>query len=307
MIKINGYNVSKSVYAAFGKKSDSKGLLIIVGDYFIIAIAILLGEFIREFTSSVVFFFFYAILCFVLASRYRAFEILVHEASHNNVFNTRRYNRMLQFLFAYPVFLYVQKYVSIHLAHHRLIGDFENDPDILIYKKWGLDKLPQNKLWILYIRPLILYFTFDYFRTTFLNFWKVKEERFGKLLYWVVILLIIWATNTIPIFLLYYCVPFLLLLPILRFYARANEHTGVDFEIANKSARNNIGFFHNYILHPHGDGYHQIHHLFPSVPFYNLSKVHQFLLNNGMEFLDSYNPIISLKFIGTGCTKSTTT
>jgi len=307
MIKINGQNISKAVYTAFGRKSDAKGLLIIAGDYFIIAITILLGEYIRKFAPPAVYFSFYVVSCFVLASRYRAFEILVHEASHNNVFKTRSHNRTLQFLFAYPVFLDVQKYVDIHLAHHRLIGDFENDPDILIYKKWGLDKLPKNKLWILYIRPLILYFTFDYFRTTFFNFWKYREQRLGKLLYWVVVLLIILTTKSMPVFLMYYCVPFFILLPILRFYARANEHTGVDFTVASKSARNNIGFFHNYILHPHGDGYHQIHHLFPSVPFYNLPKVHQFLLNNGMEFLDSYNPIFSLKFIETGCTDSPNT
>jgi fatty acid desaturase len=293
--------IAKVVLARYGVKSDFKGLLAIATDYGVIALAILVNEWIRVSSSSWLFYGTYLVTCFILASRYRGFEILVHEASHNNVFDTRRFNRRLQFLFAYPVFLHVQSYVRIHMAHHQQIGDFENDPDILIYKKWGLDKLPENKLWVLYLRPLALYFTWDYFRGTFANYWRTEADRLSKVAYWATVLALLYYFDAWGIFLMYYAMPFFILLPILRFHARANEHTAVDFNSPDKSARNNLGLFHTFILHPHGDGYHQIHHLYPFVPFYNLPKVHRFLLDNNRKYIDSYNFIHSLRLMEAGC------
>lgn len=293
--------ISKIVLTRFGGRSNVRGFLAIATDYSVIAVTILASEWIRASYPSWLFYGAYVAACFILASRYRGLEILVHEASHNNVFDTRIFNRKLQFLFAYPVFLHVQSYVGIHMAHHQQIGDFDNDPDILIYKKWGLDKLPENKVWVLYVRPLILFFTLDYFRSTFANYWRIKADRLSKAIYWAAVLAVLYYADAWSLVFVYYVIPFFILLPILRFHARANEHTAVDFNFAHKSARNNLGFFHTCILHPHGDGYHQIHHLYPSVPFYNLPKVHRFLLDNNREYIDSYNFIHSLRLMEAGC------
>lgn len=300
-MELTDKNLSEIVLTRFGVRNNIRGFLAIGMDYTVLVITILICEWVKFIAPFWTFCTTYGVACFVLASRYRAFEILVHEASHNNVFATRKFNRKFQFLFAYPVFLHVQSYVGIHMAHHQQIGDFESDPDILIYKKWGLDKLPENKVWVLYIRPLILYFTIDFFRTTFTNYWRIKNDRLTKILYWGCLLALIVSFNAGSIALLYYIIPFFVLLPILRFHARANEHTSVDFNFPHKSARNNLGFFQTYILHPHGDGYHQIHHLYPSVPFYNLPKVHQFLLRNKREYIDSYNFFHSLRLMENGC------
>jgi len=297
--------INKEIYRVliekFGKKSNFEGFKAILIDYLIIGITVFLSEEWVMHMTGVLFFSCYFLICIILASRYRGFEILVHEASHNNVFATNAYNRNFQFLFAYPVFLHVRTYAKIHLEHHQLIGDFEKDPDILIYKKWGLDKLPENKLWVLYLRPLSLFFTWDHLRTTFLNFWLIKEDRLTKIIYWSIVLLVITLFDGWYYVGVYYLIPFYILLPVLRFYARANEHTGVDFSIESRSARNNLGFFHRYILHPHGDGYHQVHHLVASVPFFNLPKAHHFLLTNNFKFLDSNSPITSLAMMEKGC------
>jgi len=285
----------------YGAKSDVEGFRIIAGDYLVIALAIQVSElFVMKLTGALFALSFLGI-CLVLASRYRGLEILVHEASHNNVFRTRRFNQSMQFLFAYPVFLHVQTYAKIHLEHHQLIGDFEKDPDILIYKKWGLDKLPDNKLLVLFLRPMSFFFTWDHLRTTFYAFWKTKADRPGKIIFWAVVIGVIAVFNLWYYFAVYYLVPFYLLLPILRFYARANEHTGVDFSVDSKSARNNLGLFNRFILHPHGDGYHQVHHLAASIPFFNLPGAHKFLVKHNVEFLDSYNPVESLKKMEQGC------
>ncbi|MBL6447572.1 fatty acid desaturase [Fulvivirga sp. 29W222] len=274
----------------FKRKSNILGFYYIFLNYVMIALLALSTLLLYSILSITFFIPIYLVISIILASSWRRFEILVHEASHNNVFKTKSFNRKFEFLFSYPVFLDVNTYCMLHGQHHRLIGDFNSDPDLLIYEKWGLHDLPNNKRWVMIIRPLSLYFSLEFFKVTFKNFWVKKKKRINKVIFWMLIVTCIALTNSWSQVGLIYGIPFFVVLPILRFYARANEHTGVDFSDNELNARNNLGLFNRYVLHPYGDAYHQIHHLYPNIPFYNLSTAHKYLVNKKNKvFLDSHS------------------
>lgn len=46
----------------------------------------------------------YSLMALVISSRLRAFEHMVHEASHNNLFTVARAHEWFEFTYAFPVF-----------------------------------------------------------------------------------------------------------------------------------------------------------------------------------------------------------
>lgn len=225
----------------------------------------------------------YFVLSILLALTYRGFENLVHEASHYNLFKTRAWNDHLQAAFAFPVFKEVSLYRLFHDLHHMFLGDKEKDPDMQMYIDWGLDRLTkQNFWWLIIVRP-IFYMPWYFLNNTFASFWKDKNERGGKFMFWFFVILIVTFFDFWSGFLLVYVFPFGILLPMIRFWCESSEHIGFDLNETIPNSRNNLGFVHS-IMHPFGDGYHQIHHDASYISWYHLPKVHKELNKANNEY-----------------------
>ena len=68
---------------------------------------------------------------------------------------------------------------------------------------------------------------------------------------------------------------------VIRTFAEYMDHSGLEFEDSMKSARNfpkNVIL--NFLIHPHHDNYHIVHHLFPKIPHFYLSTAHLILSEN---------------------------
>ena len=220
----------------------------------------------------------------IIASRMRALENLVHEASHNNLFATPALHQHLQFLYAFPVFRIVQDYRRTHLLHHKYLGDPRKDPDILRLFGIGLDRLPEKSFWDLFGLPITGFLTYEYITTTFLEFWRSSTCWLSKSGFWASILMILALQELLLQFIYYYLVPFLVILPVIRYWAEISEHLGLDLRSCLGSSRTNIGFIHRWYLNPHNDGYHTVHHLCSQVPFYLLPRAHKQLMERSMDF-----------------------
>lgn len=220
----------------------------------------------------------------IIASRMRALENLVHEASHNNLFPSTPLHQRLQFLYAFPVFRVVEDYRWSHMIHHKHLGNPQRDPDAVRLHNLGLDNLPQRPIWYLLGMPMTGYLTYEFLTTTFCEFWESSSSRLSKSVFWFVVMFTLWWTATFQQFFYYYLIPFLAILPVTRYWAEAAEHLGLDLSGAFGSSRTNIGFLHVWFINPHNDGYHGAHHLCRQIPFHLLPTAHLHLMKSSNEF-----------------------
>lgn len=239
----------------------------------------------------------YLLAVCTIASRLRALENLVHEASHNNLFASPAVHQRLQLLYAFPVFRVVQDYRSSHMTHHKYLGDPERDPDILRLYGFGLDRLPERPYWYLFGLPMTGFLTYEYLTTTFSEFWMSSSARLSKTAYWTIIMLVVTSRGLLLLhqFLYYYLVPLLVILPVTRYWAEMSEHLGLDLRGSFGNSRTNIGLAHTWYMNPHNDGYHAVHHLCSQVPFYHLPKVHKHLMVKSKQFREKTIISYSLK------------
>ena len=245
----------------------------------------------------------YLLSTVIIASRMRALENLVHEASHHNLFPSAHLHRRLQFLYAFPIFRVLEDYRRSHLVHHKHLGDPQKDPDAVRLYNLGLDRLPERPVWYLLGVPMTGYLTYEYMTTTFREFWESPSSRLSKSVFWVVVMLAVGCTATLQYFAYYYMIPFLVILPVMRYWAEASEHLGLDLRRDFGSSRTNIGFLHTWCINPHNDGYHAVHHLCSQIPFHLLPEAHQHLMKASNEFAKktaiSYGMLETFKQIAT--------
>ncbi|KAL8850105.1 MAG: hypothetical protein Q9221_004922 [Calogaya cf. arnoldii] len=270
----------------YRQRNATKAFLAILSNYITITTCILLSETSARAPSlpSPIRHTIYLLSLLIIASRLRAFENLVHEASHNNLFPTPQQHQTFQFLYSFPVFRIVSDYRQSHLIHHLHLGDRNKDPDILRLFDLGLDSLSERPVWYLFGMPMTGYLSWEYLSTTFVEFWTSESSRVSKTAFWGGIIFGISYWNLHSFFLSYYILPFFIILPITRYWAEISEHLGLDLSGEFGSSRTNIGWLHRWYLNPHNDGFHAVHHLCSQVPFYLLEIVHGRLMEGSEEF-----------------------
>jgi fatty acid desaturase len=243
----------------------------------------------------IISYFIYVLCAYRIAYRFRGFECLIHEGSHQTLFATSSWNTNLwmQFLFAYIVWRPVQVFAKWHNIHHRFQGNKELDPDEQQNERWGLYSLDVDttwvKIWKLIFRQMTGWQTYYYLRFCFISFIddtkmktnliKIKEVSayIPVVVFWVVIFSFVSLTGTWLLFFLVYVIPFFIVLPIIRFYAEGPEHTGFGIELGSifRSSRNKLGWLNSWGLHPFNDAIHQPHHtLLPYTPWFNLPEAY---------------------------------
>ena len=267
-------------------RKSSKALIAIANSYLISVSCVALTQSAigTSYSSETVSKALYILSTLIIASRMRALENLVHEASHKNLFSSAHLHQRLQFLYAFPVCRVVEDYRRSHIMHHKHLGDPQKDPDIVRLYSLGLDHLPERPAWYLLGIPMTGFLTYEYLTTTFRGFWESPSSRLSKSVFWITVMLAVVYTNNLQQFVYYYIIPFLVVLPVTRYWAEASEHLGLDLRGDFGSSRTNIGFVHRWYMNPHNDGYHAAHHLCSQIPFYLLPEAHQCLMKANTEF-----------------------
>ncbi|KAL8941032.1 MAG: hypothetical protein Q9216_002478 [Gyalolechia sp. 2 TL-2023] len=270
----------------YRQRDTSKALKAISSNYIVIAVCVALSKSALGslILSAWITWLLYLSAVLVIASRLRAFENLVHEASHNNLFPSATLHLRLQFLYAFPVFRIVEDYRRSHLIHHKHLGDANKDPDIIRFFSLGLDRLPERPLWYFFGLPMTGFLTYEYLTTTFWEFWESASQRSAKIIFWASLGLGLAYTGACWDFVHYYLVPFLVILPVTRYWAELSEHLGLDMRGEYGGSRTNIGLLHQWYFNPHNDGYHAVHHLCSQVPFYLLPQAHSALEKGSEDF-----------------------
>jgi fatty acid desaturase len=233
----------------------------------------------------------YGIAAFVIASRQQGLRNMVHEASHYSLSRNRRWNDFLcraAIFLLYP-FVDLEEERRVHVrGHHARFLDPPNDNVLRSNKLLGLDVLPLPSR-----RKSLVILARAFFRSCR---WQVLSaispkrflERTGLPacatgLGLLVVLLALFprvGLFCVAAWLLYWIIPSVLILPAITFIVLTSEHVSTFGVTEFERSRNKLGFFQRVLLHPHGDGYHMLHHLYPGIPHNHLGRAHRILMKD---------------------------
>lgn len=210
-------------------------------------------------------------------------ESLLHEASHYNLFKTKKLNDYLELLYALPFFVDMSQYRFWHTRHHYKMNT-EEDHIVEDYELHGLNKPQRNMFWMWFIKPIIGYAGYFYLR--FVIELNPRKSAAKFLVFWLPIILACWHFGILDILILYWFVPFLWSFASFFYWSEIGEHYNTK-----SGSRTDIGFLKNFFHH--NSGYHYIHHQYPTIPWYRLPEAHKSLCPEGIDisrgFVDTYN------------------
>ncbi len=205
----------------------------------------------------------------------RALECMVHEASHRNWQRQGRWNDLLANVLAgFPTASQVGEYRRSHMVHHARLGSAD-DPDILRYEKFDLEAmtgLPGTQLVRGVVRRLPAY-NWSWYTTI-----GTSPTTLALSGAWFAVVAGAMALVAGPSFAFVAWLHFLgglgLALPVIRMLGEAGEHRFLAGDTAFNATISNLGWAHRWVIHPHGDGHHSLHHLWSSVPHHQIRKMH---------------------------------
>lgn len=231
--------------------------------------------------------FYYLLAVVVIGSRQHALLSLMHDAVHGHLFTHRKTNDFASDLFCAMPHLFITKYYRhSHLTHHRELNSMQ-DPD-WTRKDHELWKFPKSRLsYLKFIFWNGLLSTFRRVPAFIASTIVPKNHSRGFYLYLCAMTVFYTALIAIFIpfrlFVFYWLVPAVFVLPLLGIVRSVAEHFGLSYLDELNSARDVKG---NYIerafFGPVGICFHLTHHLFPEVPRYRLERIHNCLA----EFTD---------------------
>jgi len=217
----------------------------------------------------------------LIARCQRGLECLVHEASHRNWYRkSQRMNDLIANLMAaLPVFSMVQAYRSQHMNHHHKFGT-EQDADLRRYIALSIEEVDRTHLGL--FAAAITARIARYFKGWWIAFGMAPTTVMAgffwhAVVYGVIVSLWVDTKQLFVLWCLFWGVPFFLALPWLRFIAETAKHDYEGKASEFDSTINNIGLVHRLFLHPHNDGYHVTHHMFPTIPHHKTRLAHKLL------------------------------
>jgi fatty acid desaturase len=228
-----------------------------------------------------------------IGARQHALAILMHDGTHYLLFKNRRLNAVISELFlAWPLFISARGYRPSHFAHHRHVNT-EKDPDLL--RKQGNAEWDFPKTW----GALLAMLAKDVFglntHQQFLELADLASDqsnsgagggRFyaaARLLYYGVILAAITYFRWWPMFLLLWVVPILTWLKMIMRVRSIAEHLAIENDHAYTRTRTTLpSLLERIFVAPRHVNFHLEHHLYPSVPFFRLPRLHALLMTDSV-------------------------
>lgn len=225
-----------------------------------------------------------AVLTVVSARSMRGLECLVHDASHRNWSRRQSVNdAVANLLVGWPGMNDVGSYRQTHLLHHSELGN-SGDTDLARWVKLDLMHLQRGKplrFGAGLIKRLVPYMI-GWWRAVGLSWGTVGRFAIWQAVTFAFACLLFGAKTAAIIWLVAWVVPFVFVLPIVRFIGEIEEHRYDGSETVVEATYTNIGLLQRLVLHPHADAYHTFHHLFAAVPFYRVRRCHLRLMEDNL-------------------------
>jgi fatty acid desaturase len=231
----------------------------------------------------------YVLAVVLIGGRMHALGVLLHDFAHYRFIDKRKKlsDWICELLISWPLLTTVDGYRRNHLAHHRYTNT-DKDPDWVF--KLGSRKFTFPQAWQEAVLTLLSYLIV---LGSVLDIIGVSRRlasaerpslaaRLARLFYYLAWALLLTLTNSWALFGLYWAIPYVTVFFLFLHIRSVAEHFGsMDYSQELGSTRTVIPFFWERALFaPHHVNFHLEHHLYPSVPFYNLPTLHQAAMQN---------------------------
>jgi fatty acid desaturase len=276
------------------KPNTARAVYHLVETWGVIALVLYGSILLYPLSSGVTGVIVYLVAVAVVASRQHALMVLTHEGIHKRLSrNVWLNDGLARYVAAFPVFISLAKWRFIHLYHHQCTQTTD-DPDRAIYARYPLGSRKFFGLLLRDVCGMNVLTTLKYFidlplitpefNRRFLGdiraaqYRQVADMRTFTAFWLVVVIggLIFAGGQGALMFGLYWLVPYCTLTQVFFRIRGAIEHGNVpDPENPYQQTRTyflppTVGFF----FAPKQVNYHLEHHLYPSVPFFHLPRLH---------------------------------
>jgi fatty acid desaturase len=232
--------------------------------------------------------YFYPLTVILIGSHQRALATLLHEASHHTIAKNRTLNFIMgTFLSGYLIVQSMSSYRKSHVEeHHAHLGVPEKDPDYQFAISQGLYKQMDTKTfcWRYIIAPLLLFKMPQYLKSLLTN--RLLEQNylevFAMVAWWLIIISVSVLGNLWQYLILFWLIPYVTVFQIIGWFVELAEHYPLmdNYVTLYMSRNRNSHFIERLLTGIHNENYHLVHHLFPSIPFWNIPKAHKILMQD---------------------------
>ena len=229
----------------------------------------------------------YLLVALIVASRQHAFLGLVHEGTHFRLSTNRAWNDFLSdFFCAFPVFVCTDVYRWRHLQHHQHTNT-DQDPDWVGMHmdddwNWPKDHVSTTRLFVMDLlglaahKILILLFLWSPLQAAVSRHVSLSWAERTRLVVFISMEVALFTIfHAWGWFFLLWMLPMVTIFGALVRLRSVAEHLICPSENElNETRHVDPTWFERLTLAPFNVNYHLAHHLFPSVPWYNLPKLH---------------------------------
>lgn len=212
---------------------------------------------------------------FVIGNRQRALGNLLHDAAHRNLSTQLSINDRIAHIFlAPPLFNSLALYRQQHARHHAWLGDPADDPDFIARG------VPKEGRWF-HAYSRVLQDPTTWVGSLFghiLSKQLAARRRLGVLLWWGIyeaLLTVAVSMHFALVFVLLWMIARGTVFHAITAFREMTDHYGLEprgiFPYTRDIPDRGIV---SMLLHPHHNGYHLTHHLFPHIPYHYLPLVH---------------------------------
>ncbi len=238
----------------------------------------------------------------LVGTRQHALFVIAHDAAHYLLFDDRKINDWTGRACATVQGLSMCSYRVIHRMHHNnLYGEL--DPDTALHGGYPRGKAYLLKKLLKDLSGLTAWKTYAYFlfAAPALNTAtdkamrplddtspklraEARRDRDTVIGFHIALLVVMAATGHLLQYLVLWVLPLVTIVQaILRLRAIAEHGATTDFSSPLTAARTNVApAWLRWLIFPHNVNYHIEHHLYASVPQYNLPELHREMQSRGM-------------------------
>lgn len=252
-----------------------------VSAWAMIAAAIYVGE-----TVGAIWVKVFAVI--FIGTRMNILALLVHEQAHTLGYRGKYGDLLVNLLVAYPLLvLSVDGYARVHLSHHRYYFT-ERDPDLRRKsgEEWTFPLKP-GKLWRLFLADLV-----GLTIVRLIKGKKIESEEFPRRvvtprwvrpLYLICLVCGIVAFGGGQVFLIYWILPLVTMLPVIVRLGAISEHVYIpNAGLAETSPLIIPRWWEKIILPNLNFTYHIYHHWHPGIAFNKLPAIHALYTREGL-------------------------